>query len=86
MAPSFNEISPFFLGNKNILRLKTFRKKNSEPHQNFTVSLKEKVYFGLLDAVVSIIVMLKLPALTIGGALHITIMLIDYDMLHQPVK
>ena len=52
----------------------------------FTVSLKEKVYVGLLGAVVSIVAMLKLSALAIGGVLDIAIMFIDYNMLQQPVK
>ena len=52
----------------------------------FTVSIKEKVYVGLLGAVVSIVAMLKLPALAVGGVLYITIRFIDYNILQQPVK
>ena len=44
------------------------------------------MYVGLLGAVVSIVAMLKLSALAIGGVLDIAIMFIDYNMLQQPVK
>ena len=44
------------------------------------------MYVGLLGAVVSIVAMLKLSPLAIGGVLYITIMFIDYNILQQPAK
>ena len=39
-----------------------------------------------MGAVVNIVAMLKLSPLAIGGALYVTIMFIDYNILQQPAK
>ena len=39
-----------------------------------------------MGAVVNIVAMLKLSPLAIDGALYVTIMFIDYNILQQPAK
>ena len=39
-----------------------------------------------MGAVVNIVAMLKLSPLAIGGAVYITIMFTDYNILQQPAK